>query len=561
MEFLKLILKRSKVFILLIVLLGIINSVLNSALLLFINHTITQKPIPYVGKYPGTVFVGIILLSLLVSQRFQVYMIRLTNDILYEFEMSILQKLRYASFGDFEKLGKEKVYTAINDARTLGNVPQLFISTFNSLIMVLCCMTYMFWISWVGGLIVLGLMSVLLVVYLVRNKRAEKDLNELRDLQNDYYRYLRDLLQGFKEIKMSILRNDNIFTKFLSHNRRRSRTLSLSTSTRYMNNELTGSYSWYILLGAIMFLLPQFFGLEIAQVSAFLVTILYLIGPTAGLITFLPIVTRVKIALNRLSEYETLLDASTKEKIMHGDLQDINKVFRQIEFVDVTYEYYDKEKNSVFAFGPVNVTLTAGEKIFITGGNGSGKTTFVKLLTGLYKPTSGSIFLNGHPVTDLNYPYYRDQISAIFTDHHIFNENYNDFELAAGNRKLQSYIEVMRLSDIIRVQQDQYQLNDELSQGQRKRLAMVMAMMESRHIMVLDEWAAEQDPQFRAYFYRKLLSWLQGNGKTIIAITHDDAYYHLADRIIKFDFGRIISDDAPGELAGNHYQLPVASDK
>jgi cyclic peptide transporter len=459
--------------------------------------------------------------------------------------MSILQKLRYASFEDFEKLGREKVYTAINDARTLGNVPQLFINTFNSLIMVLCCLVYMFWISWVGGLIVLGLMSALLVIYLVRNKRAERDLNELRDLQNDYYRYLRDLLQGFKEIKMSILRNDNIFTKFLSKNRKRGRLLSLTTSARYMNNELTGSYSWYILLGAIMFLLPQFFGLAITQVSAFLVTILYLIGPTAGLITFLPIVTRVKIALNRLSEYEHLLDANTKGRIMHGDMQDINKVFSQIEFVDVTYEYYDKEKNSLFVFGPVNVTLSAGEKIFITGGNGSGKTTFVKLLTGLYKPTSGAILLNGHPITDENYPYYRDQLSAIFTDHHIFNENYNDFDLGTDNRKLESYIEMMHLSEIIRVQEDQYQLNDALSQGQKKRLALVMAMLESRHVMVLDEWAAEQDPQFRAYFYRKILTWLQSSDKTIIAITHDDAYYHLADRIIKFDFGKIVSDGEP----------------
>jgi cyclic peptide transporter len=544
MEFLKLIFKKSKYFILFIVLLGIVNSILNSGLLLFINNTISQKPIPFFPENSGAVFLAIILTSLIVSQRFQVFMIRLTNDILFEFEISILQKLRYASFEDFEKLGKEKVYTAINDSRVLANVPQLFINTFNSLIMVLCCLGYMFWISPLGGMVVLGVLTTLLVVYLLRNKRAEKDLNELRDLQTTYYVHLRDLLEGFREIKMSIKRNDTIFNRFLLKNRIKSKAISINTSVRYMNNELTGSYSWYIVLGVIMFILPRFFNFTIVQVSSFMIIILYLIGPVAGLITFIPIVTRVKIALNRLNEYENLLDANTKGKIMHGDMQDINSSFQQIEFRDVTYEYYDKEKEKIFVLGPLNVTLSQGEKIFITGGNGSGKTTFVKLLTGLYKPVSGQILLNGHVISDKNLPYYRDQISAIFTDNYLFEENYNEFDLDKHNAKLSAYIEVMKLSDIIRTNESNYELSRSLSQGQRKRLAMIMALMESRQIMVLDEWAAEQDPQFRAYFYRKILPYLLDNDKTIITITHDDNYYHLAGRIIKFDYGKIVSDEA-----------------
>lgn len=543
MEFLKLILKKSRYFIVFIVLLGIVNSILNSGLLMFINKTISQEPVPFFPGHGGTVFLVIILTSLIVSQRFQVFMIRLTNDILFEFEVSILQKLRYASFEDFEKLGKEKVYTAISDSRVLANVPQLFINSFNSLIMVLCCLGYMFWISPAGGLVVLGVLITLLVVYLLRNKRAEKDLNELRDLQNSYYVYLSDLLEGFREVKMSIKRNDTIFNRFLLKNRIKSKAISINTSVRYMNNELTGSYSWYIVLGVIMFILPQIFHFPIGQVSSFMIIILYLIGPVAGLITFIPIVTRVKIALNRLNEYETLLDANTKGKIMHGDMQDINSSFQQLEFRNVTYEYFDREKKKTFMLGPLNVTLRRGEKIFITGGNGSGKTTFVKLLTGLYRPSSGEILLNGHLINDKNLPYYRDQISAIFTDNYLFEENYNEFDLNKRNAKLAAYIEVMKLTDIIRANETDYELTRSLSQGQRKRLAMIMALMESRQIMVLDEWAAEQDPQFRAYFYRKILPFLTDNNKTIIAITHDDNYYDLAGRIIKFDYGKIVSDE------------------
>lgn len=543
MEFLKLILKKSKYFFVLIILLGMINTVLNSALLLFINNTITQKPIPIFPNNPGVVFAAIILVSLLISQRFQVYMIGMTNDILFEFEMSILQKLRYASFQDFEKLGKEKVYTAINDSRVLANIPQVFISCFNSLIMVICCLVYMFWISPVGGFLVLGMLGILLTIYLVRNKKAEKDLNELRDLQTTYYAHLHDLLEGFREIKMSILRNDTIFKKFLMKNRIRSKVISIDTSVKYMNNELTGSYSWYIVLGIIMFSLPLYFGFTIMQVSAFLIIILYLIGPVAGLITFIPVFTRVKIALNRLNEYEQLLDANTKGKIMHGETIGMKGCFEGLEFKDVCYEYVNKENKTVFVLGPLNLKIEPGQKVFVTGGNGSGKTTFVKLLTGLYQPSSGSILLNGRVISDINLPSYRDQISAIFTDNYLFEENYNEFDLAKDNESLKHYIDVMKLSNIVKANETHYEISSSLSQGQRKRLALIMAMMEERQIIVLDEWAAEQDPQFRAYFYNKILNYLQKKNKTIIAITHDDNYFNMAGRILKFDFGKIVSDE------------------
>ncbi len=509
---------------------------------MFINSAISQQPLPFLAEYDWLLFVGLIVLALSVSQRFQIYMIRLTNNILFEFELSILEKLRYASFGDFQKLGTEKVYTAINDARVLGNVPQLFVNSFNSLIMVICCLAYMFWVSPAGGVSVLVVMGMLLVIYMIRNKKAEKDLNLLRDLQNDYYRYLKDLLMGFKEVKMSTFRNNNIFKKFLVKNRNESKGISESTSISYMNNELTGSYSWYILLGVIIFALPRFFGLDIGQTSAFIVTILYMIGPVAGLITFLPLVTKVKIALNRLEEYDKLLQYDLQSQLLLQNQETFDEEFSRIEFRDVTYEYHDKEKQKTFVFGPINVSLHKGERIFITGGNGSGKTTFVKLLTGLYKPLSGQIYLNDTLITEQNYASYRDQISTVFADNHIFRENYDEFNLNSDNAELTSYFDLMKLKEKVDIEDGEYQITGSLSQGQRKRMAMILALLESRSLLVLDEWAAEQDPQFRYYFYQKILDYLKNSDKTVVAITHDDAYFHLADRIIKFDFGKIASD-------------------
>jgi putative pyoverdin transport system ATP-binding/permease protein len=82
----------------------------------------------------------------------------------------------------------------------------------------------------------------------------------------------------------------------------------------------------------------------------------------------------------------------------------------------------------------------------------------------------------------------------------------------------------------------------ELSQGQRKRLALVMTYLEDRPFYVFDEWAADQDPLFKELFYTVLLCDLKSRGKTVVVITHDDHYYHVADRCVRLEDGRIVED-------------------
>lgn len=82
--------------------------------------------------------------------------------------------------------------------------------------------------------------------------------------------------------------------------------------------------------------------------------------------------------------------------------------------------------------------------------------------------------------------------------------------------------------------------NIDLSSGQRKRLALVLALLEDRSIFLFDEWAAEQDPPFRRKFYREILPELKRQGKTVVAVTHDDDQYDVADRVLKMQFGNFV---------------------
>ena len=415
----------------------------------------------------------------------------------------------------------------------------------------------------------------------------KRRLDRLRDLQNHYYKYLHDLLLGFKEIKMSTARNENIFKKFLLRNRTESRDIAIETSIKYLNNELTGSYGWYLVLGLIIFALPALWLINPESILSMIIIILYIMAPVSVLISTIPSYTHIKIAYERLVGFEKEIDLyinhenfqsnrhfaeSKKEKLkrigqnnglatnngngngkklpeksdlmpMQNDLnlESFKGDFTELELVNTVYQF--KEKNTRFLLGPINITFKKGETVFITGGNGSGKTTLVNILTGLYKPTSGEVLYNGQQVYHDIYPIYMNLISVIFTNHHMFNENYDDFDIKESNETLGEYVSMMKLSNAVQIMGDNKGISNKLSKGQQKRLSMIYALMEQRDLIILDEWAAEQDPQFRSYFYKELLPKLKAMGKTIIAVTHDDEYYDYADRIIRFDYGQVISDE------------------
>ena len=542
MHILQLLRKQSKYFLLFVGTLGSVNSIVYLGLLAFINNAVNGSSLSFAKGYDGWIFAGLVLLSLVCTKVFQTYMVKLTQELLLHYELSILQQLRFATWQAFEKLGAQRIYTAIGDVRILAYIPEVLVAVVNSAVIIVCALAYLFWVSPLGGLAVLALTGALLTFYMWRNKRIEKDLNIVRDLQNDYHQYLRDLIYGFKEVKMSTERNDRIYHDYLKENRLKGKELGTRSAVKYLDNELTGTYSWYIALGVGIFLLPNLLHLSLAQTVPFIVVILYLMGPLASLVKIIPYYTNVKIALERIDGIRADIEAEVTITDSFGDAPAIKGEFAEIRFRDVTFEYKDEKQNKVFRVGPVNLCFNRGEVVFITGGNGSGKSTFINLLTGLYQPTSGTISLNGQVIPLAAYPHYSNHISAIFTHAYLFNENYDQFDLSADNKELSKLIEMMELTAAIRIGNGRNFIDNNLSKGQQKRLAMIYAIMENRDILVLDEWAAEQDPHFRAYFYKRLIPELKRRGKTIIAVTHDDHYFDCADRMLKFDYGKIVAD-------------------
>lgn len=532
---------KSPWFYLWLTLLSIGNSLVYTFLLMLITKSITRTEIGLFQGYEWVVYIIVLAFSLAITSFFRKYMVRLTNGLLFEFDLKVTDKLRKVSVPVFEKLGRERIYTAFSDTRVLGQIPHFLLEAVNAAIIVLCCLGYLFFTSFAAGMTILSLMASLLIFYLVRNKKISKDLEKLREYQTIYHKYLTDLLDGFKEMKMGVKRNNNFFNYYVKPNREEAENIAVTTSIKYMQNELTGSYSWYIIIGAAIFLFPAYFNLPLEQIAPIIVTVMYMMVPTSTLIGIVPFHTNVKIALNRIQELEAELSRYADEfeqlPVKHEFGAD---KFQRIIFDNVIFEHVDKKNK--FILGPLNLTIGRGELIFITGGNGSGKSTFINLLTGLYPPTQGAIYFNGDKVDATNRIYYSDFISSIFTKSHLFNENYSAFDLTSDNYDLLQYIEMLRMEGKISLSKESKAMTTNLSMGQQKRLSMIYSLLESREIMVLDEWAAEQDPTFKAYFYKRILPQLLRNGKTIIAVTHDDRYFNYAHRIIKFERGKIETD-------------------
>lgn len=496
-------------------------------------------------KKSKELFFGVLIFSFLAGRFFQNYLLRFSKEILYDFMLSVLERLRSASLQAFKKLGRQRIYTAINDTRVVADLPRFFVEASNQTVMVICGLVYLFWKAPLAMLLTVGVAGILIAIYWFRNEAIMRDLNVLRDKEDEFYRLLEDLLGGFRELKMSISRNDNLYHHFLKKNRDAVKDLDIDTSIKYLDNNLLANYGWFLVLGAVIFLLPLYQEIDMAQRTTFVIVILYLMIPISFVINSFDFITRFQIAQSRLVEFDQSLtdismEASTVAKVERGDWL-IDRV-EEIRFEEVCYTYSQGEEERRFTLGPVDLTIRRGETVFVVGENGSGKSTFMMLLAGLFAPSSGRISVNGVAIGRENGRQYRNLLSSIFTDAHLFSEHYDDYDIHNAYETWEDLVELMRLKGIVAVDNLKKVANPNLSKGQQKRLLMMYTLLEDKDVILLDEWAAEQDPSFRAIFYRELLPHLKARGKTIIAITHDDRYFDQADRLITFYDGQLEVD-------------------
>jgi putative ATP-binding cassette transporter len=515
---------------------GLCSGACNAALLAVINAVVKKHG-------PATFllwsFAG--LCVLLPATRFasELLLTKLGQDAMYSWRMRLCKQILAAPLRHLEQIGVSRLFTALTD-----DIPNITAAVL--IIPLLCvnaslvvgCLVYMGILSRVLLGTVLVFMVIGIATYQIPILKVQKIFELARQDANVLQEHFQALTHGTKELKIHGGRRQAFMKEQLQATADSMRRHNKSGQNLYSAAASWGQTLVFVVIGVILFVLSSMYHLSASMVMAYILTLLYLMTPLQVILNTLPQLGRANVALRNTEELGFTLSSQGVEDAVASDFS--TEGWQKLELKAVTHVYHREGESSDFVLGPVDLTLRAGEIVFIIGGNGSGKTTLVKLLTGLYTPEDGHIALNGKRIEDADKEFYRQHFSAVFSDFYLF-EQMVGLVRADLDDQARQYLEQLKLSHKVEITNGKLSTT-ELSQGQRKRLALLAAYLEDRPIYVFDEWAADQDPQFKAVFYHQLLPQLKARGKTVLVISHDDRYYHVADRIIKLDDGQVVSD-------------------
>lgn len=464
--------------------------------------------------------------------------VAVVEDLLDQIRRNFADLVRRSDYGRFEAYGGNRIYdTLTRNSQTLTEAAIMSIhgvASFGALVL--------------GGLytliispLVFGVIVAVIIIstffYRLTQRQTHIALTEASANQTLYYTLFRHLIEGFKEVKLHGPRGDSLENEHLAPGSSNLRDSQVVAAVQ-INRGISVSYVFfYLMLAIIAFILPPFVGEQAVIVQSVYVAI-FMLSVVEVILKAVPVITRASFAIDELNSVEqTLREAASDEPSARADVN-----FEHIEATDLMYSYYDPDGARSFTMGPTGFDLYRGEVLFVVGGNGSGKSTMMKAFTRLYEPQSGVILWDGAPVEAGNVSDYRALFSSVFSDFHLFDRLY-------GLPEVPEETVNDLLADLGIAHKTRYTgglfTNTNLSTGQRKRLALAVALLEERPVLMLDELGADQDPEFRQRFYNELIPRWKKEGRTLVIVSHEDQYFHVADRVI------VLADGQAAEKRGN----------
>ena len=514
---------------------SVLSGASSAGLIAVINTAISQLPDIQPSLFP--IFVSLCIALWLFQFVSWVLIVRLSQGIIRDLRIQTTQRILNAPLQHLESLGASKLLaTLLEDINSISTAStSLALLVVNVAILVGIC-GYLCWLS--PLLFAAILLSIVLgfSLYSLLQRSGLRSFKQARETSDILFGHFRSVTEGTKELKLNRQRRlafieEDVIT-------------SANKSMYYWNKAITafafagssGIVMIFIPIGWLLFFLSQSEPELTALVPSYVLAILYLFTPLGEITNSLPEITRASVALSKVES----LGLSLGQKVVEPK-QLVESPFSEhwsaIKLSNVHHIYTTESDNHSFALESIDLTIKRGEILFIVGGNGSGKSTLAKLIVGLYLPDSGSLSVDERAISDHNREWYRQLFSAVFYDFYLFDRFIGIHESQLP--EVQKYLAQLELTEKVSIA-DGFLSTVNLSQGQRKRLALLTAYLEDRPVYVFDEWASDQDPIFKSVFYKELLPDLKRRGKTVIAISHDDRYFDNCDHLARIEFGRII---------------------
>ncbi len=499
-------------------------------------------------------FVIGMLLVILLRLVSSIILMQAAIDIAAGLRSEIYDLLKNTSVLTVEKFGYSKIISVLNtDIANVIGIGQAMPILLMQIAMMLCFMSFLAYIDFGVFAFTLSLVIFGFVSNLFLRRFSQRQLSISREYVDELQESVGGLVYGLKEIKLNTKKCKDYFDNTLLFN---NKNYTRTQKNGFAIANLIGSYGrllYYISLGVAAFIFGSFSSISPDDIVLIIVILLLLEGPVMTLTGFVVQFANASVSIKR---FDLLKRQLIEEKVSHVPIpiEEWAAVkHTQIRFI---YDNEPEETSDNFVLGPLDFTIRRGEITFIVGGNGSGKSTLGKLITLHYTPESGEICFGNKKADEDSIYSLRQEISAVFSDFFLFNRLLGVNDLADLDVKVREYLIQMQLADKVSYANGKFSTISSLSDGQKRRLALIVSLIEDKNLYLFDEWAADQDPQFRKLFYLQILPDLRSKGKAVVVITHDERYFDIADQIFLLENGRILTKDEVPLNIGNrasHY--------
>jgi len=498
----------------------------------------------FVPSYSFFAFSLIVLGIISFSVLSQYVLLKLSTTVVYKVQQTILERVLGTDYEIVERNGNHRVLAVMKDdvgaiSRGITELPNFIYSG----VTVLLCLAYMVFVAWQLFALVLLVFTTIILIARFVVRYAYKHQKSLREDMDLFFSNLNALANGGKELHISQNRKLHFYSSIMLPLFRsiRDKTIKISVAMIGLNS-FVGTIVMF-LIGAIVYSSLTFFPDFDAQVVVtFTLIILYMVDPLSKVIEIADEVNRVVVSIRKITQLELAESSVFLSSIDNPQMSKIS--WKEIKLESVTFEHSGESEGGVYRFklGPISAKFKSGEITYITGGNGSGKSTLAKIISGLYILESGSIFADSDEVGQgqrIGIDQYKNSMSVVFSDTFVFPHILDSSGSVAKDSTLKEHLNGLKLSEKVELKNGAL-ISEKLSSGQTKRLALLQSLVVDAHIYIYDEWAAEQDPSFKEYFYLNILPELKKQGKIVIVITHDDQYFDSADQLLKLEDGVLV---------------------
>lgn len=514
-----------------------------------------------VGEEQYSVFAAVAFLVMLVCYRFcQRFLIAQSSKsieaAMHQWRQRIVAKVTRLSLRNIEDFSEEAVTDGL--IKNYGPLSQAIITItagVECLSLLIFMYVYVIFLSPLAAILT-GIVGVLTVLgYLSVSARLADTLRESAASNASLDRSMEAGIKGAKELRLNTDKREAFLhdTRESSAQLYENRSASASLFAEVLASGTTASY---LMAGAVIFILPILNPQEKDEIARIVVAVLFLIGPIGGVIGSIQQFNIARFSVLGIMKFEEEVDACLDKNADADDKRSTTDLtdFDMIRLEQLTYSHRSAlaaEAEHAFSVRDLNFSIRQGSITFITGGNGSGKTTILRILAGLYPRAQGDIRVDETLISRFPSQNYRDLFASVFADFYLFAKPYALD--ADGIARLDSWLTRLQVRDKFPADLSAGYDAQALSTGQKKRLALALALAEDRPVLILDEWAADQDPQTRRFFYRTLLPEFRAAGKTLVVVTHDDRYFDCADHHYHVEEGRITLA-ASSQDDGDHNQ-------